>query len=94
MSGDKYLQVECFEHVPGVNDAEYIRMLQDALARQKVLTDKAVAKLRMIPEKIVRCRVCRFRDDEGFCSGRGWPMQIVPDEGFCDKGDLPEGSGI
>lgn len=37
---------------------------------------------------IVRCRECKYRDtDIGFCEGRGWPMQLVPDDGFCDKGE-------
>ena len=36
---------------------------------------------------IVRCKDCKHRDTEnGFCEGRGWPMQLVPDDGFCDKG--------
>lgn len=27
------------------------------------------------------------RDEEdGFCTGRGWPCQMVSDDGFCDKG--------
>jgi hypothetical protein len=37
---------------------------------------------------VVRCRDCEHKDREsGFCHGRGWPMQLVPDDGFCDKGD-------
>ena len=37
---------------------------------------------------IVRCKDCKHRDTEdGFCEGRGWPMQLVPDDGFCDKGE-------
>ena len=40
-----------------------------------------------LPE-IIRCKDCRHRDVEnGFCEGRGWPMQLVPDDGFCDKGE-------
>lgn len=36
---------------------------------------------------VVRCRDCEHKDREsGFCRGRGWPMQLVPDDGFCDKG--------
>jgi hypothetical protein len=36
---------------------------------------------------VVRCRDCEHKDREsGFCHGRGWPMQLVPDDGFCDKG--------
>lgn len=37
--------------------------------------------------EVVRCRDCKHKDDEnGFCKGRGWPMQLAPDDGFCDKG--------
>ena len=37
--------------------------------------------------EVVRCRDCEHKDREsGFCHGRGWPMQLVPDDGFCDKG--------
>lgn len=38
--------------------------------------------------EIVRCKDCKHREAEnGFCEGRGWPMQLVPDDGFCDKGE-------
>lgn len=36
--------------------------------------------------EVVRCKDCKHRDDDAFCSGRGWPTQLVPDDGFCDKG--------
>lgn len=38
--------------------------------------------------EIVRCEDCKHREAEtGFCKGRGWPMQLVSDDGFCDKGE-------
>ena len=37
-------------------------------------------------EPVVRCKDCKHRDD-GFCTGRGYPNVLVPDDGFCDKGD-------
>ncbi len=41
-----------------------------------------------IVQELVRCKDCKHRDAEiGFCEGRGWPMQLVPDDGFCDKGE-------
>lgn len=41
--------------------------------------------------EVVRCKDCKHRDVEnGFCEGRGWPMQLVPDDGFCDKGKRSE----
>lgn len=37
---------------------------------------------------VIRCKDCKHREVEnGFCEGRGWPMQLVPDDGFCDKGE-------
>ncbi len=39
---------------------------------------------------VVRCRVCAHCDDktpyELWCLGRGWPNQMVPPDGFCDRG--------
>ena len=41
--------------------------------------------------EVVRCKDCKHRDAEtGFCEGRGFPMQLVPDDGFCDKGERRE----
>lgn len=40
---------------------------------------------------VVRCKDCKHRDaGNGLCEGRGWPMQLVPDDGFCDKGERSE----
>ena len=37
--------------------------------------------------EVTRCKDCKHRDAEnGFCKGRGWPMQLVHDDGFCEKG--------
>lgn len=40
--------------------------------------------------KVIRCKDCRYKAKDGFCKGRGWPMQLVPDDGFCDKGKRSE----
>ena len=41
--------------------------------------------------ELVRCKDCKHRDTaNGLCEGRGWPMQLVPDDGFCDKGERSE----
>ena len=40
------IQVKEFIHVPGENDAEYIRLLNEQIERQKKLLNKAMAKLR------------------------------------------------
>ena len=39
---------------------------------------------------VVRCRDCKFRENDDFCTGRGFPCQLVPDDGFCDKGERKE----
>lgn len=40
--------------------------------------------------KLVRCgeckNTCRVDDYETWCTGRGWPYQLVASDGFCDKG--------
>ena len=39
---------------------------------------------------VVRCDDCKFRENDDFCTGRGFPYQLVPDDGFCDKGKRKE----
>ena len=36
--------------------------------------------------ELIRCRECKYRDVDDFCTGRGYPNGLVPDDGFCDKG--------
>ena len=61
---------------------EILRMIVDYIESMPPVTPQ--------PE-IVRCKDCKHRDAEiGFCKGRGWPMQLVPDDGFCDKGERSE----
>lgn len=36
--------------------------------------------------EIIRCKDCKYRDADDFCTGRGYPNVLVPDDGFCDKG--------
>ena len=56
------------------------------------LIDKAEAmtELMLLPSAdvvpVVRCKDCKFREEDAFCTGRGFPCQLVPDDGFCDKG--------
>ena len=52
-----------------------------------VVTPIVVSQPTVDAVPVVRCRDCEHKDREsGFCHGRGWPMQLVPDDGFCDKG--------
>lgn len=37
--------------------------------------------------EIIRCKDCKYRDADDFCTGRGYPNVLVPDDGFCDKGE-------
>lgn len=58
-------------------NAEWVRRIE--LVLESLPTIDAVP--------VVRCKDCKYRDTEdGLCEGRGWPMQLVPDDGFCDKG--------
>lgn len=53
------------------------------------IIDRFIAFASAQPE-IIRCKDCKHRDVDGFCKGRGWPIQLVPDDGFCDKGKRSE----
>ncbi len=37
--------------------------------------------------EVVRCKYCKWRFENKICYGREWPIQKVPDDGFCDKGE-------
>ena len=41
------IQVSDFKHIPGENDTEYIKLLQEHIVRQDAIIRKAVAKLKM-----------------------------------------------
>ena len=51
--------------------------------------DKLWRRIRAIPAadvvKIIRCKDCKYKDHDGFCTGRGYPEQLVPDHGYCYK---------
>jgi hypothetical protein len=62
----------------------------DELRKSRFLVDamEKVIKLPSAQPEIIRCKDCKHRDTEnGLCEGRGWPMQLVPDDGYCDKGE-------
>ena len=40
---------------------------------------------------VVRCKDCKYRYDDDFCGGRGWPEQLVPDDGYCNNGAIKDG---
>ena len=43
----KWIQVSDFKHIPGENDAEYIKLLQEHISRQDAIIRKAIAKLKI-----------------------------------------------
>lgn len=45
------IQVNEFRYVQGKNDAEYIKLLKEALDRQKKLTGKAIAKIKELSRR-------------------------------------------
>ena len=55
--------------------------------------EEAVRRIEQLPSaqpEIIRCKDCKSRDNDDFCTGRGFPYQLVPDDGFCDKGERKE----
>ena len=67
-------------------------------AKREVIADSYIDRAYDVAIKaleqpeIIRCKDCKLRDTKyGFCEGRGFPMQLVPDDGFCDKGKRSEG---
>ena len=62
----------------------------DALYHVDEYNGRSVEAIRNLPSaelQIIRCKDCKFRDEDAFCTGRGFPCQLVPDDGFCDKGE-------
>lgn len=51
------IQVNDFQYIQGKNDSEYIKLLKDALERQKQITNKAVHRIKELSnrEKQVDC---------------------------------------
>ena len=70
------IQVNEFRHIPGKNDAEYIKLLKEALERQKQITSKAIAKIKElsncseIPNNWIPCSE-RLPDEDHWLGGSG-----------------------
>ena len=62
----------------------------DGYSYIEIPTETATAQINAIPAadvvEVVRCRDCKHRAEDGFCTGRGWPNQLVAGNGFCEKG--------
>lgn len=63
--------------------SEYYNLRTDV---QKYALAEAISRVPSAQPEIIQCVDCRSRDKDGWCTGRGWPMQLVPADGFCDKG--------
>lgn len=74
----------CMKMGINIDKEELLRALQyDRGQYEKGFADGIKAR----DEEIVRCKGCKYRDDDDFCTGRGYPNALVPDDGFCDKGE-------
>ena len=66
----------------------------DAFLHYSAALYRTVASKECVPAAdvvpVVRCKDCKFRENDDFCTGRGFPCQLVPDDGFCDKGGRKE----
>lgn len=62
MSGG--ITVKEFKHIPGVNDAEYIKKLEELHEIDKGIISKAVAKIKMLSAQpdIIHCKDCAYCD--------------------------------
>ncbi len=65
----------------------YFRVKTDSKATKIILEDASDCDV----VEVVRCRECKYRAEDDFCTGRGWPDQLVADDGFCEKGKRKEG---
>ena len=87
---DLYKAGGCDQYDPGSNDE---RRKQRRRVFYTALRKAASRMYNVLPEdvvEVVRCRECANCDDktpyELWCLGRGWPHQMVPPDGFCDRG--------
>lgn len=100
MSGG--ITVKEFKHIPGKNDAEYIKLLEEHSERWKQIANSAISKLkRMSAERpeIIRCKDCKHwnlqvgnvkGDGLGSCDFHN--VNFVTGEGFCYWADRRGGS--
>lgn len=88
----KYIEKEAFKQYL----LDLKKQVNEVLPGQSVISGTTLSELidRFPAADVVegvRCKDCKHRDpDDQICKGRGWPMQAVPDNGFCDQGRLRE----
>ena len=57
------------------------------LVKDEVCNTCPLNELEASEPEIIRCKDCKYRDADDFCTGRGYPNGLVPNDGFCDKGE-------
>lgn len=72
------------------NNAKCVQCGEEHVQLAKWLKELKDYKSREDLVPVVRCKDCKFRENDDFCTGRGFPYQLVPDDGFCDKGERAE----
>jgi len=80
----KNLAIELMHQSSYLSDGDLLEV-NGNLAKARIEAEPAADVV-----QVVRCRDCKFRDEDAFCEGRGFPYQLVPDDGFCDKGERKE----
>lgn len=72
------IKVQEFHHKPGVNDAEYIKLLEHHLEMANQTTSKALAKIRKLSSERTYSLECAFR--EGMIAGYGIDHENITEE--------------
>ena len=87
-----------------IDKRELMELLDDMFSRYdgtpsvmegfKYGLDAVISEVSVMPTidavEVVRCKDCKYRDADDFCTGRGYPNMLVPDDGFCEKGERRE----
>lgn len=82
----KYIEAEAAQ-ADGWRVQRFISTKESSVIETRDITSLPAANV----VEVVRCKDCKYRRDDNFCGGRGWPEQLVPDDGYCDKGANMEG---
>ena len=51
---------------------------------------RARALILTAPSGVIACRDCKHHDADGFCWGHGYPLHLVPEDGYCYAGAKEE----
>lgn len=82
MSGG--ITVREFKHIPGVNDAEYIKILEELNEINQRIINKAVAKIKMLSAQLERKKGTWTKDAScPFCGFQPWYEKDIHTLSFC-----------